>query len=124
MPQRSSVIATRMAGGAVGVFDYTRHPSQPRSETECIPEFRGVPNVEGGASDIISVGLDWSPLAQGSLLSSLPDTVLLWWVLVLLLPLCEGDVLTLSRHTERGGELTLPPFLTAVSLSLSLATMK
>lgn len=38
MPQKPDVIATMCADGNVLIFDKTRHPLKPATETKCIPE--------------------------------------------------------------------------------------
>lgn len=73
MPQKPDVIATMCADGNVLIFDKTRHPLKPATETKCIPEM----TLQG--HDKEGYGLCWNPHKEGQLLTGSEDaTVKLW----------------------------------------------
>lgn len=73
MPQNPSVIATKSSNSDTYIFDYTKHPSQPRPDGKCIPE-----KVLKGHS-LEGFGLDWNPIVEGLLLSSSKDGLVCSW---------------------------------------------
>ena len=74
MPAKPNVIATKTISGAVCVFDYTKHASEPDpTQTQAKPDVvcRGH-SAEG-------YGLAWSPLKAGALLSGADDHLVCSW---------------------------------------------
>ncbi len=96
MPNNPCVIATRVNGGQVHIFDYTKHPSQPSS-----PDARASPDLRltGQAKD--GYGLSWNSKRSGYLAGASDDTTVCIW------DINEGSkersslkpLLTLSGHT-------------------------
>lgn len=73
MPQNPSVIATKSSTSEVFIFDYTKHPSQPKPDGKCTPEIR----LKGHTAE--GFGISWNGISPGLLLSSSSDgTVCLW----------------------------------------------
>jgi len=73
MPQNPSVIATKGPQADVYVFDYTRHPSQPKEGGAFKPDLTLHGHHEQG------YGLSWSPYHEGRLLSGSEDGLICWW---------------------------------------------
>jgi histone-binding protein RBBP4 len=80
MPQNYSIVASRMRGGDIGIFNLFLDDSSNGSTTttttttECMPELR----LKGHSN--VGYGLDWSLLNRGKLLSCSPrDTRVLLW---------------------------------------------
>ncbi|KAL1916012.1 uncharacterized protein VTP21DRAFT_6016 [Calcarisporiella thermophila] len=72
MPQNPNLIATKTKTGDVYVFDITKHPLQPTTNT-CQPQvvLRGQTR-EG-------YGLSWHPMERGMVLSASEDTTICQW---------------------------------------------
>lgn len=72
MPQNTSIVATKTVSSDVFVFDYSRHPKEPKNN-DCTPNLRLIGHSKEG------YGLSWSPLKSGNLLSASDDkTICLW----------------------------------------------
>ena len=73
MPQNPCLIATKAVSGAVYLFDYTKHPSNPPKDGQFNPDLKLVGHTLEG------YGLAWSPLTKGYLASASQDkTVCVW----------------------------------------------
>jgi histone-binding protein RBBP4 len=73
MPQNSFVIATKSPSADVLVFDVSKHPSEPKENSGCTPQFRCTGHESEG------YGLAWSPLKDWHLLSGSDDHLICLW---------------------------------------------
>ena len=73
MPQNKYLIATKAPSEDVFLFDVSKHPSKPESQSECRPELR----LKGHKSE--GYGLSWSPLQEGHLISGSDDQQICLW---------------------------------------------
>jgi histone-binding protein RBBP4 len=74
LPAKPNVIATQTVAGAVTIFDYTKHASQPD------------PQQRSAKPDLVCLGhtaegfsLAWSPLKSGKLLAGAEDKLICLW---------------------------------------------
>ncbi|CBN80226.1 conserved unknown protein [Ectocarpus siliculosus] len=73
MPQNEFVIATKSPSADVCVFDISKHPSVPPSNSGCRPEHRCKGHTKEG------YGLSWNPHVEGRLLSGSDDGLVCYW---------------------------------------------
>jgi WD40 repeat protein len=74
LPSKPNVIATKCVSGAVAIFDYTKHASQPDADQRSAkPDLVCTGHTKEGFS------LAWSPVKAGLLLSGSEDTSICMW---------------------------------------------
>ncbi|OLY85145.1 Histone-binding protein RBBP4 [Smittium mucronatum] len=75
MPQNPDIIATKtvVENGSVFIFDRTKHPSQPSSDSICRPEIKLVGHSKEG------YGVSWNPIQQGLIISASEDGSVCYW---------------------------------------------
>jgi len=71
-PYDELIIASRMANGQLGVFNYGRHTESPKTD-ECQPHLLGTAHTAEG------FGLDWDPFSNGRLLTCAEDGTTRVW---------------------------------------------
>ena len=69
-----SIIATQTDKGEIHIFDYFKHPNQPKEENE-----ESKPELKLKGHEKSGFGLDWSIINQGSLLSGNEDGKVCLW---------------------------------------------
>jgi histone-binding protein RBBP4 len=73
MPQNPAIIATKSPSSNVFIFDYTKHPSKPPENGQCLPNLTLTGHQKEG------YGLSWNMKREGYLISGSDDALICLW---------------------------------------------